>query len=326
MALPRFFQFDALELAPKRASSDSESFSLRKTSLHMNWSRMPPLSALRAFAAYATSRSVTEAGAALNVSHAAISQQLRALEAHLGIALLDRSGRQLHLTPAGAQLAQALTDGFGTIAAAVEALTGAESERPLQVGCTPSFAATWLMPRLAGFSAAHPEIETMILPSPQLTDPAAGGIDVAIRYGTGPWPGLLSDPLLPAPLVVAAAPHLVPDAPSIDAADLLNLPWLQELGTNETSRWLAARGVVQSHRTRVTHVPGNLMIDGLRDGIGIAVTTRLAIASDLAAGRLVALFEDDTDSGYHLVTRPGVPRPPLRAFLAWVRKTARKAE
>ncbi len=290
----------------------------------MNWTDLPPLSALRAFAAYAETGSVALAGEALNVSHAAISQQMRALERHMGVALLDRSARKLSLTSDGQALAYALQDGFATIADTVSALTGAEDDRPLQVACTPGFAANWLMPRLARFRAAHPDIELMIHPSPALTDPAAGGIDVALRYGTGPWPGFEHALLMAAPLAVVGRPEVFGDPLPGSPAELTRLPWLQELGTNEASRWLADHNVTEARVTAVTHVPGNLVIDGIRNGQGIAVTTRLAVEEDLASGRLIALFEERGDVGYCTVTRPGVPRPPLKAFLRWIRAEARR--
>lgn len=290
----------------------------------INWSRLPSLSALRAFSAYVQSGSVAEAGAALNVSHAAISQQLRGLEAYLGTPLFDRSNRALELTPEGEDLARALQDGFGRIAAGVEALSLAETQRPLNVGCTPTFASAWLMPRLAGFQAEHPGIDMMLSPSPALIDPAPGGIDVAIRYGTGGWKGLDSTPLIPAPVVVVGAPSLfkgrLPQVPQ----DLIPYPWLEELGTNETSSWLAAQGLERQQVLSRTQVPGNLMIDGARNGQGIAVTTRIAVAEDIAAGRLLVVFEERRDAGYHIVTKPGVRRPPLKVFLRWLKREARE--
>lgn len=291
----------------------------------MNWAALPPLSALRAFAAYAETGSVQQAGARLNVSHAAISQQIRALESHTGLALLNRSGRSMALTPDGQALAYVLSEAFGQIAETVEALTGADAERPLHIACTPSFASNWLMPRLASFRADSPDVEIMIDPNPARTDPAPGGVDVALRYGRGPWPGLEHEPLMDAPLVVVGAPDLFPDGPPGHPEALLRVPWIQELGTNETSRWLEARGVTARHAASVTHVPGNLMIDGVRQGQGIAVTTRLAVEHDLAAGTLLALFEDSDPQGYNIVTRPGVPRAPLATFLRWLRREAAKS-
>lgn len=289
----------------------------------MNWSNLPPLSALRAFSAYADKGSVAAAGDALNVSHAAISQQMRSLENHMGLALLDRRNRQLSLTAEGQALAYALGEGFGKIIETTEALTGADENRPLQVACTPSFAAFWLMPRLAGFRASHPDIDMMIDPNPQLTDPQHGGIDLAIRYGNGIWPGLEATLLMTAPLVVVAAPTLFPKGVPDTPEALLDYPWLHELGRNETTRWLTQHGISADRTVSATHVPGNLMIDGVRSGQGIAIATRMAVEEDIAAGRLLALFEEDSDKGYHLLTRPGVQRSAVTAFVRWIRREAR---
>ena len=286
----------------------------------MNWSALPPLGALRAFAAYAQAGSVEKAGAALNVTHAAISQQMRALESHLGLSLLDRSGRSLSLTTEGETLGRALRDDFSHMIQTIETLTGADAGRPLHVACTPSFAANWLMPRLARFRMLHPEVGLMINPSPARTDPAPGGVDVALRYGLGPWAGLDSEPLLRAPLVVVGAPSLFPNGLPQRPEDLLAMPWLAELGLNETSRWLEARGIVGKRLASVTQVPGNLMIDGVRSGQGIAITTWIGVEEDLKSGRLLALFEDAGEAGYHIVTRPGILRPALRDFIRWLRR------
>lgn len=290
----------------------------------MNWIDLPPLSALRAFSAFAETGSVGRAGALLNVSHAAVSQQIRNLETHMQVALLDRSGgRTAGLTAEGQQLADALEAGFGRIAQAVETLTGADAMRPLHVSVTPSFAANWLMPRLAGFRQEHPEIDIMISPTPRLTDPSPGGIDVAIRYGDTAWSGLESERLLPAPIWIVAAPALVGDLVPEGPEDLLRFPWLQELGTTEASDWFVNRGVTEGRAAGMIHVPGDLMLDGARSAQGVAVTTRLSVEEDVRSGRLRLLFEERSDGAYHIVTARGVPRPPLKAFLGWLRRTAR---
>lgn len=289
----------------------------------MDWRSLPPLAALRAFAAFAETGSVKSAGDALNVTHAAVSQHLRTLEAHLGLALLDRSNRALALTAEGQVLAEALRDGFGRIDQTITALTGADAARPLMIMTTPSFAANWLMPRLPSFRAAHPDIDLMIGADAKLTDPEIGGIDATIRYGSGGWQGLVSEPLVQTPVVAVAAPSLIGDARPDTPADLVKFPWLQELGTSEASRWLADHGVTNAQVAGLLHVPGNLMLDGARSGQGIAVTARLWVEEDLRSGRLVCLFENPQPEGYHLVTHPALPRPPLRTFLTWVRREAR---
>lgn len=289
----------------------------------MDWRLLPPLSALRAFAAFAETRNIVAAGDALGVSHAAVSQQLRALEKHLDVALLDRSGRALELTTSGAQLAQALRAGFADIITAVEEVTGRTELRPIHVSVTPTFAASWLMPRLARFRAISPETDLMIDPSPHLVELSAGGIDLAIRYGDGSWAGTEPEMLFQTPMVVVAAPSLVGDAPFDDLNQLAQYPWLEEFGTSESSRWFRRFGVPGMAKGLI-QVPGNLMLDGARDGQGIAVTVQQFVARDIAAGRLRILHTEDTpSSGYHIVTRPGVLRKPVKAFVSWLRREAR---
>ena len=291
----------------------------------MNWSSLPPLAALRAFAAYTETRSVNAAGGVLNVSHAAISQQMRALESHLGVALLDRSGRKLALTHEGETLGRNLIEAFGSITQTVEALTGADALRPLQISVTPTFAAAWLMPRLNGFREKHPDINLMIDPSALVQPLEPGGIDMALRYGDGNWPGLESDLLISSPIVVVAAPDLVGSRDITSPADLRDYHWLQELGTNEATEWFALHGVDRDAGRGFTALPGNHMLEAARAGQGIAIVAGVFVENDVRAGRLRKLFEDKRKKGYHIVTRPGVPRPPLKAFLTWLRREAGKS-
>ncbi|HEX9859448.1 MAG TPA: LysR family transcriptional regulator [Paracoccaceae bacterium] len=286
------------------------------------WQSLPPLSALRALVAFAETGAVAAAGARLNVSHAAISQQLRALEAHLGVALLDRSTRRLVLTPEGQRLADAAIAGFAGIARVVEDLTNADADRPLQITTTPTFASGWLMPRLADFRAHHRSVSLMIDPTPEVKPLGPGGIDIALRYGNGNWPGLEARLLVSTPLVVIAAPALVGDEPIARVADLAGYPWLQELGTNEATGFLERNGVTREETLGLTSLPGNLMLDAARDGQGVAVIARAFVEADIAAGRLRLLFEDSAREGYFLVTRPGILRPAARAFAIWALRQA----
>ena len=289
----------------------------------MDWRTLPPLAALRAFAALAQEGSFARAGSALNVSHAAVSQQVRALEERLGTALVERAGRGTVLTPAGLQLAATLETAFTAIRRAVDEITGADAARPLQVSMTPSFAVSWLMPRIAEFRHRHPEIELMLNPTPDLVELAPGGIDVAIRFGDGNWAGLQSEPLLATDFVIVAARSLIGSRKISDPRDILDLPWLQELGTSEISTWLRQRGVLAPKTGNLTHLPGHMLLEALRSGEGVTATSLAFVERDVAEGRLVVLFEDlRPDAGYHIVTRPGVMRPPLKAFVAWLRRQA----
>ncbi|WP_037371083.1 LysR family transcriptional regulator [Salipiger mucosus] len=291
----------------------------------MDWNTLPPLSALRAFAAYAETASVARAGAALNVSHAAISQQIRNLESHLGITLLDRSGRQMQLTSEGQRLADALREGFGTMARTLDELTGRDADRPIMVSATPGFASSWLMPRLVHFRAANPEISLMIDPSAEVKPLAPGGIDLALRYGSGQWPGLESELLVSSPIAVVAAPSLVGERDIDSLSELRDYHWLQEMGTNEATEWFARFGVEHDRRRGISSLPGNLMIEAARQGHGVAITARVFVDEDIAAGRLRLIYEDTRKKGYWLVMRPGVMRPALRRFITWLRREAAKS-
>ncbi|MFY1708142.1 LysR substrate-binding domain-containing protein [Tritonibacter scottomollicae] len=286
----------------------------------MKWRDMPSLSALRAFAVFAESGTLQQAGVALNVSHAAISQQLRQLEAHMGVPLLDRSGRALRLTVEGEQLAQALTLGFGAIRVAVQDLTTRGAGQPLHVTCTPMFATHWLMPRLAGFRQAYPAVDLVIDPTGEVVQLTPGGIDVALRYGHGNWPGLEAEMLLPSPMAVVAAPGLLDQRRVNRPEDLLDLPWLEEIGTNEASVWLRSRGVEDGLKAGRVVLPGNLLMEALRGGQGVAVSVRDFVAPDVKAGRLIELFQEEQGRGYHIVHRPGVLRPGARHFVNWLRR------
>lgn len=109
-----------------------------------------------------------------------------------------------------------------------------------------------------------------------------------------------------------------------DPADLLSFPWLQESGNNEASTWLERQGVTRARVRGMTQLPGHLMLEGARAGQGVAVTTELFAADDLASGRLLLLFRQQSARGYYLVTAPGVMRPALRQFVGWLRRVVRK--
>lgn len=287
----------------------------------MDWRDLPPLTALRSFAAFAETGSVVKAGDALGVSHAAISQQLRSLETHLDLALLNREGRAMTLTVQGEQLANALDTSFSGMIDAIRQITGARDDRPLHISTTPTFAASWLMPRLPKFREMHPQADLMLDPTPEVVKLAPDGIDVALRYGSGDWPGLDAEMLVRSPLVVVAAPSLIGKDALPRVEDLANLPWLEEFCTSEATKWLARQGVNRKFGRGLMQVPGNLLLDGARDGQGVAVTVRAFVERDIAAGRLrVIEVEDKPDMGYHIVTRPGVMRPLLKDFLRWLKR------
>ena len=298
----------------------------------MNEYRLPPLAALRAFESAARLGSFSAAGRELGVTHAAVSQQVRRLEELLERPLARRQGRGLELSPEGERLALRLREGFAAIREGVAELRAEQAARPVHVSMTPSFAVSWLMPRIGEFRAEHPQVELMLNPSADLVDLVRDGYDLAIRYGSGAWPGVDSELLVPSSFAVVAAASLVEQVAVQTPADLMRLPWLQELGTDELGVWLAARGVTVAGKQDVTHLPGYLLLPALRDGQGVACMSQVVVEDDLQAGTLVALFDDGywfekedpgAPLGYHLVYRSGVMREPLRLFVQWLKRVAR---
>jgi LysR family glycine cleavage system transcriptional activator len=285
----------------------------------MNWSDLPSLSSLRAFAALADAGSYTQAAAALNVSHAAVSQQVKALEERLGVPLVARDGRGIALTEEGAALARDLATGFAAIGRGVETLTGAGAEVPVQITMSPAFAVQWFMPRITEFQKQHPEITLMLNPTAEVVALKPGGIDLAIRYGDRRAPDAKVDPVLIADMVVVGTPALIGARDLTDPAMLVGMPWLQELGTNEVADWMARHGVTLDRPLMITHMPGNLIMEAVRRGDGITYTARPWVAEELRAGQLIELFSDKAFGIYYIVTRPGVLRRPVTTFVKWLK-------
>jgi LysR family glycine cleavage system transcriptional activator len=289
----------------------------------MNWSRLPSLNSLRAFAALAEAGSYTRAAASLNVSHAAVSQQVKALEERLGLPLVTRIGRGIALTEEGKTLARELATGFAAIRRGVEALSGAEAQRPVQITMSPAFAVRWFMPRMQDFQERHPEITLMLSPTAEVVELKPGGIDLAIRYGDRRSLTAQVDPVVVADMVVVGTPALLGEPRPHDPARLVELPWLQEYGTNEVADWMARHGVRLERPLMITHMPGNLIMEAVRRGDGITYTARPWVAEDLEAGRLVELFSEKAFGIYYIQTRPGVLRPPVKTFVGWLKGQAR---
>ena len=288
----------------------------------MSWAELPSLNSLRAFASVAETGSYSRAGADLNVSHAAVCQQVKALEGRLGVTLLVREGRGLRLTDEGAALARQVAQGLAAIRDGVEALTKAEVDRPIQVTMSPAFAVSWLMPRIMDFQHRHPEMTLMLSPTAQVVELRPGGIDLAIRYGDGKWRDMKVTPLLLPDMVVVGARELLGRRKVSDLAVLATLPWLQELGTNEVALWMERHDIYPKRPPKITHMPGNLIMEAVRRGDGLTYTARCFVDREIQSGQLIILSSESNAGGYYIVTRPGVPRPPVRAFVKWLKQQA----
>ena len=286
----------------------------------MDWRDLPSLNALRAFVALAQHGSYTKAGSALNVTHSAVVQQIRALETHIGTPLVLREGRGVALTEDGRQLAHELSEGFRRIGAAVESLSGAVVTRPVQVTMSPAFATKWLMPRLLDFQTCHPEITLLLNPTGQFIELKSGGIDVAIRYIRNDALTETVDTLLNLDLVIVGRPELLRAPETLGVRDLLHRPWLQELGTQEVGEWFSRQQVDLQPHPQISHMPGNLIMDAVKRGDGITYTVREWVEDDIEAGNLVELFCERGAGQFYIHTLDISQRSSVRKFIGWLRQ------
>jgi len=297
----------------------------------MDWRDIPSLSALRAFEAAARLGSLSDAARALNVTHAAIAAHVRALEAEFGQPLLRRSGRGMEATQAGADLARNLGNGFAEIGAGVRMLKQGREDRPVILTTTPSFAESWLMPRLAAFWSAHPDIPLSVQTDFHVVDLRRDGVDLAIRHGSGPWPGLEGQVLTTATMVVVgqAGRYNVPDDPTAPEAwpPLVDLPWLLDMSHREFNMRLQRLGI-EPESLRATQKMSNVLIlPACRAGAGVSAQPLALVEQDVAEGRLDILAQEtDSAVAYHLLHLPGPLSRRAQVFVTWLKRDLQNRE
>ncbi len=285
--------------------------------------RMPPLNALRVFEAAARHLSFTKAAAELNVTQAAVSHQIKALEAHLGLALFRRLPRALRLTEAGQVYLPTIHDALERIARATADLGRDDATGPLKVSTLPSFAARWLVMRLQRFQHLHPDIDVLLTTTRDLVDFSRDDIDVAIRFGLGHWPGLASRFVLREEVFPVCSPALMEGTPSLRRPeDLAHQTLLHDDYLVTWDAWLAIAGVTGVDAQRGPRFTDSaLVLQAAVNGQGVALARGVLAADDLDAGRLVRPFAFSVpgDFAYFLVAPDrSFQRPKVAAFSAWV--------
>lgn len=287
-----------------------------------------PLNALRAFAAVYAHGGIRAAARELGVAHSSIHRHLAELNAWMGVPLFaETAGRRgLGLTAQGETLGKAALAGLGDIAAAVDVLREAKSARAVTLSTTPSFAARWLLPRLPSFEQRHPGIEVSVVVNQKLDDLDAGGIDLAVRMGAGPWPGTRCEPLMDDALYPVASPALLAHArrpPDLSGARLLHDRDPQ--ASWET--WRRLHGpVALDVRRGPRFASSDLLLRAAQQGQGVALARHRLAADDVAAGTLLRPFGDtriDLGMSYWLVQSPRQgTRAATAALIDWLKREA----
>jgi len=284
--------------------------------------RLPPLNALKAFEAAARSESFTRAAEELNVTQGAVSHQVKALEATLGVKLFNRDHQQLTLTEAGRDYLAVVRDALDRIALGTERLVQRQTSGVLTVSTSPDFAAKWLVYRLGRFAESHPEIDLRVSATAPHVDFAREDVDLAIRHGDGKWPGLDAVRLCSERLFPVCSPKLISGRNRIKtAADLLKFPLLHLNDWTTWSRWFEAAGVSDP----VAHGPSvnqaSMLIDLAVDGQGIALARTALAAWDIINGRLVSPIDVSLRmSNTYWIVYPKVnsSMPKIATFRQWL--------
>lgn len=267
---------------------------------------LPPLNALRFFEAAARHHSFVRAAEELHVTPAAVSQQIKLLEDYLGVTLFKR-GKSLVLNESAKDALQLISDSFDQLERAMLGVRFGSVAGPLTVSAPPAFASRWIIPRLHDFYTRYPDVEIHLLATRRLVDFSMEEVDMAIRFGSGTYPGLSVERLMPETIVAVATPKV---ARSIrTAADLARAKLVED-------EWQVMRGIFPEWKTLLTtlgvaNAPLNvrrfgdtdLALEAAANGLGVTLAWHSLVKDDIQSRKLVHVlnYSIPSDLGYQLV-------------------------
>ncbi|WP_462402642.1 LysR substrate-binding domain-containing protein [Pseudomonas sp. Marseille-QA0332] len=297
------------------------------------------LNALRAFEASARHGSFSAAASELNVTAAAVGQQVRNLEAWLGTSLFVRASRgtgQLELTANAQHALPDIRAGFERLALGVARLREASVHKGLTVTVSPAFAAKWLLPRLERFRIAHPTLDVQLDTDARSLDFAMERVDIGVRYGSGQWSGLVSEKLLCETLFPVCAPDYpllhngrLSSAALVECTLIHDLSMASDAAFPGWRSWLdraGYHGVSAEHGLRINNSAAVLQAAVERQGLALARS--VMVQDDLNAGRLIrplleGAIELPLQQAYYIVYRPDHDNlTHVRVFREWLVKEA----
>jgi DNA-binding transcriptional LysR family regulator len=296
---------------------------------------IPSLDLLEGFEAAARHLSFTKAGEELYLTQSAVSRQIKELEEQLGVQLFERRHRALALTEAGQQFYAATAQVLTTMRSATERLrTASGRKRPLSVTTTHSFAALWLIPRLAGFTRTHPGVDVRITADTRVQDLERDGLDLAIRHGPAALAGPNAVRLFGERVFPVCSPKLLKTNPLREPADLKNHcllqyddpdvrhPWLH------WKTWLEIAGIADLRPAATLSFSGyEQIIPAAVAGHGVALGRTPLVKDLLASRQLIAPFKSSADPAraYFVITsQSAASRPEVAEFVEWLKEEARR--
>jgi LysR family transcriptional regulator, glycine cleavage system transcriptional activator len=289
----------------------------------------PPLHALQGFVTAARSGNLSRAAESLHLTVSALSHQIRGLEERLGRRLFVRSARGVQLTGDGRQLFERVAGHFDALEQALQPFA-ARHDDVLTLSVTPSMASAWLVPRLAGFLAAHPQVEINLQSESAMVDfQRDGAIDAALRIGQGKWPGVAAEHLFDEWVAPVASPALVERMGGLPAAeDLHRWPLLGDPDRDDLwNDWFTRFGGVAPNRFVASFDDSEALHRGAAAGVGVALGKLTRVRLLLESGQLLLLTPHQrlqTDYAHYLVYPPrSAEHLGLQAFRQWLHAQAR---
>lgn len=287
--------------------------------------KLPPFPALRAFEAAARHNSFTAAADELHVTHGAISRQVAAFEAWVGVQVFHRNGKRVRLTEDGRRYLSKVQDAFDSIAAATDQLRDTGVVHVLRVNALPTFAMKWLLPRLSQFQRMAPNVELRLATSNEPVE-RLDSFDVAVRRGPAHWPNCASGQFLDESEIPVCSPALLQRLPIHTADDLARHVLLHsDTRPDAWHHWLQAAGVKAKCRKKQSFDHFYLALQAAVDGLGVALGPLPLLDEELASGRLVTPLEGPRIDarGYWWVARREVANAPLvEQFCRWLEAQA----
>ncbi|QEL24516.1 LysR family transcriptional regulator [Bosea sp. F3-2] len=285
------------------------------------------LSLLHTFVAVARVGRMRDAAEQMALTPGAISQRIRELEEGAGRRLFQRTQAGVELTAAGRKLMDALDGPFRRIEAVGRELTASPSGR-VTITTLASFAANWLVPRLADFTRLNPGIDIALETDNRVVDLKREPIDLAIRHGLGDYPGLETIWLMAPELIVVASPALLGAHPPIASpADCLAFSLLHDIDRADWRLWLAAQGVPVSRELKgPSFSDDHLLVRAAAAGQGLALVRDVYADDELRSGRLrqAIAVQWPTQLAYYAVgTAEALQKPAVRRFRDWLVAAAR---
>jgi len=288
---------------------------------------LPPLKPLPAFEIAAEQASFSAAAGELNLTHGAVSRQIKALESHLGVPLFRRRNRRIELTEAGTAFLPGVRQALHLLEATTAQVATSPREGALVVSCVATFMMRWLIPRLYAFNALHRRIDVRLSASHLPVDFARDGIDVAIRLGKPPWPrNVAATPFMPDRIGPVCAPGLLQGRARLTLADLRRCTLLSaDTRPDAWADWAQSRRVDLDHGKARPFEHMYFMLEAAASGLGMGIASHALVEEDLRSGRLVAPFGFTASGRSYCVlhARALADNPKIAAFRKWI--TQRKA-